>query len=146
MTDFLMVDSTFSFSLQSKECMMRFEMLTLLALSVCSSFVVGCAEKPAPNPPTSSVSPAASASKGDDPKITAAMEKLPEDERALAIAQKYCAVSEKSRLGSMGTPYKIMVEGQPVFLCCAGCEDEALKDPQATLAKVESLKKAAAQP
>jgi hypothetical protein len=35
-----------------------------------------------------------------------------------------------------------MIEGQSVFLCCEGCKDDAVKDPQATLAKVAALKQA----
>ena len=49
---------------------------------------------------------------------------------------------EKGRLGSMGKPYKLVIKGQPVFLCCDGCEEDALKNPQETLAKVERLKAA----
>ncbi len=107
---------------------MRFDLLCVVALSFGTCFVVGCGEKPAPTP--------------DEGKFSAAIAKLPEADRAAATAQKFCVVEDKSRLGSMGMPFKIMVEGQPVFLCCAGCEDEALKDPQATLAKVEKLKAA----
>ena len=121
---------------------MRFELLTVLALLMGSSFVLGCGEKPAPTP----AGPAVNSASTEDPKIAEAIAKLPEEERAMAAEQKFCVVSSKSRLGSMGMPYKILVEGQPVFLCCAGCEDEALKDPQATLAKVEKLKQAATKP
>ncbi|MBC7819834.1 MAG: hypothetical protein IAG10_23365 [Planctomycetaceae bacterium] len=121
--------------------MMRFELLTMLTLSLGSSFLLGCGEKSAPA--TSPTVPAANSAAAEDPKIAAAIAKLPEEERVLAAAQKFCAVENKSPLGSMGMPHKILVEGQPVFLCCAGCEEEALKDPQATLAKVEKLKQAA---
>ncbi len=125
---------------------MRLELLTVLALLSGSSFLIGCGEKSAPAPATSPAGPAANSSSAEDAKIAEAIAKLPEEERALAAAQKFCAVEDKSRLGYMGKPHKILVEGQPVFLCCAGCEDEALKDPQATLAKVEKLKQAAAHP
>lgn len=125
---------------------MRFEWLTVLALSLGSSFVIGCGETSTPAPAKSPSGAAANSTSTDDPKIAEAIAKLPEEERALAAAQKFCAVEDKSRLGSMGKPHKILVEGQPVFLCCAGCEEEALKDPQATLAKVEKLKQAATNP
>ena len=36
-----------------------------------------------------------------------------------------CAVRNKSELGSMGTPIKIVLQGQPVFLCCAACKTAA---------------------
>lgn len=113
---------------------MRFELLMAL---IVAGFVVGCGEKPAPAPAT----PAAASA--NDAKLSAAIAKLPEEDREAATAQKFCAVEEKSRLGSMGMPHKIMIEGKPVFLCCAGCEEEALKDPQKTLAKIETLKSAA---
>jgi Cu(I)/Ag(I) efflux system membrane fusion protein len=75
-----------------------------------------------------------------DAKINAALAKLAPADRALAEAQRYCAVLEDSRLGSMGPPVKLLIEGQPVFLCCPGCKAKALADPQKTLAKVRQLK------
>src|SRR4051794_8200601 len=68
---------------------------------------------------------------------------LSDEEQKLVAEQEYCAVHSDNRLGSMGKPYKVMVKGEPVFLCCDGCEKEALKDPDATLAKVAELKKKA---
>ena len=35
----------------------------------------------------------------------------------LIKAQAYCPVQKENKLGSMGKPYKLMVKGQPVFLC-----------------------------
>jgi hypothetical protein len=40
----------------------------------------------------------------------------------------------------MGPPVKLVIKGQPVFLCCGGCEKKALANPDKTLAKVEELK------
>jgi hypothetical protein len=74
-------------------------------------------------------------------KIAAALSELSDEDRRDAEAQKFCVVSNM-RLGSMDKPYKIMIEGQPVFLCCNGCEEQALKDKKATLAKVAELKRA----
>ena len=120
---------------------MRFELLCVVSLTLAAGFVIGCGEKPAPIPTTPPpAGPTAAAA--DEAKFSAAIAKLPEEDRAAATAQKFCVVEDKSRLGSMGMPHKIMVEGQPVFLCCAGCEEEALKDPQATLAKDVKLKAA----
>jgi hypothetical protein len=39
----------------------------------------------------------------------------------------------------MGVPVKIMIQDQPVFLCCKGCVDQALKSPEKTLARVKEL-------
>ncbi|GDY07153.1 MAG: hypothetical protein DWI21_08615 [Planctomycetota bacterium] len=119
---------------------MRFELLCVVVLSLGTCFVIGCGERSAPSTPPAA--PAAAST--DEAKFSDAIAKLPEADRAVATAQRFCVVEDKSRLGSMGMPHKIMVEGQPVFLCCAGCEEEALKDAQATLAKVEKMKMKAA--
>ncbi len=80
------------------------------------------------------------ATKDEEAKIQAALDKLGPEDRKLAEAQKFCAVQAKSRLGSMGTPIKIEVKGQPLFLCCEHCEEDARKDPEKTLARVKELK------
>lgn len=77
----------------------------------------------------------------EEAKIKAALARLPQRDRALAEAQKFCPIQKGSRLGSMGVPMKVMLLGQPVFLCCHGCENAALENPQQTLQKVEELKK-----
>lgn len=74
-------------------------------------------------------------------KIEAALSKLSKDDRTLANAQRYCPMMDSTRLGAMGTPAKIMLDDKPVFLCCAGCEQDAKADAKKTLAKVEKLKK-----
>lgn len=73
-------------------------------------------------------------------KINSAMAKLPAADRHLAEEQRFCAVLEKNELGSMGTPVKVMLEGHPVFLCCAGCKSKAQADPKAALAKATKAK------
>lgn len=75
---------------------------------------------------------------------SAALAKLPAADRTLAEAQKYCAISNESFLGSMGAPIKLEMKGKPVFLCCQGCVAKAQADSDAVLAKVEELKKAGA--
>ena len=71
--------------------------------------------------------------------IRAALARLSPDERRLAENQRFCAVIEGARLGSRGTPRKVMIKGQPVFLCCKGCEAEAKAHPDETLVKVQTL-------
>jgi Cu(I)/Ag(I) efflux system membrane fusion protein len=73
-------------------------------------------------------------------KIKANLAKLGPEDRKLAQAQRFCPVLKSSRLGLMGAPVKITLEGKPVFLCCSSCEDKAKADPQKTLATVEELK------
>jgi RND family efflux transporter MFP subunit len=89
--------------------------------------------------PTASAGGSRAASKEED-KVRAALAKLGAADRRLAEAQGFCAVQSDNRLGSMGPPVKIMIQDQPVFLCCAGCRQEALDHPKETLAKVEKLK------
>jgi hypothetical protein len=88
-------------------------------------------------------SPASPTAEKKDPeaKIQAALAKLSDADRNVAEAQRFCVVLPKSRLGSMGAPVKIDIKGEPVFLCCDACREEALSDPAATLKKVEELKK-----
>ncbi len=77
--------------------------------------------------------------------IRAELDKLDPADRKLAAAQRWCAVQNKNRLGDMGVPVKVMVDGQPVFLCCDHCQKQALADPEKTLATVERLKAKAAE-
>ncbi len=71
--------------------------------------------------------------------IAANLAKLSPEDRKLAEAQKYCA-EEDSLLGAMGVPVKIMLKGQPVFVCCKGCVEKAQEEPDKTLARVKELK------
>lgn len=76
--------------------------------------------------------------------VAANLDKLDPADRKLAKAQGFCAVDDDSRLGSMGVPLKVMVNDQPVFVCCKSCKKSALAHPEKTLAKVEELKKKSA--
>jgi membrane fusion protein, copper/silver efflux system len=73
-------------------------------------------------------------------KIKLAMGKLTVEDRRLAEAQKICPVLKDSPLGSMGVPIKLMIQDQPVFLCCKNCEKGALANPKKTLDEVATLK------
>ena len=42
-------------------------------------------------------------------------------------------------LGSMGTPARVVVSGQVVFLCCDGCEGALKRDPAKYLAKLRTI-------
>ena len=75
-----------------------------------------------------------------DAKIAVSLAQLSPEDRKLAEAQQLCP-NTKNRLGSMGPPIKVVIEGQPVFLCCEGCKNEVLANPRQTLATVAELKK-----
>jgi hypothetical protein len=119
------------------------------ALSAVSIFTLaGCygSSTPPSKPPTPAVAqPPSAAPKAADKaaekevKIKEERAKLSEQDRALVEAQEWC-VATPHRLGEMGPPVKVMVKDKPVFLCCDGCEAEALANPDKTLAKVEELK------
>jgi Cu(I)/Ag(I) efflux system membrane fusion protein len=79
-----------------------------------------------------------SAAEDEDAKVRAALAKLSRSDRKLAEAQDSCPVLG-SRLGEMGVPLKLMLEGRPVFLCCQGCERRARARPTAILDTVGRL-------
>lgn len=89
-------------------------------------------------PPSKSVSP--STPEDIDAKIDLAMAKLSPEDRKLASSQKFCPVLTDSRLGSMGVPIKVLVNKQPVFVCCNGCSKSAAKNADATLKKVAEFR------
>lgn len=96
----------------------------------------------APPPPvaeplaTSTVEP----TRADEAKIKAALDQLSPDDRVLAALQNYCVVLEGSRLGKMGPPIKLILDGKPVFLCCAGCRTQAERDPKRAAKKADELR------
>ncbi|QDT53290.1 hypothetical protein Pan44_13060 [Caulifigura coniformis] len=93
----------------------RFLPLTLLLAAIA---LAGCgASDPAP-------------AKDDKPVLT-------EADKALIEKQKLCLVADEP-LGSMGTPIKLTVKGRDVFLCCEGCREAVLKDPDKYLAKLDA--------
>jgi hypothetical protein len=73
-------------------------------------------------------------------EIRSALAKLTSEDRKIAESQRFCAVLPNSRLGSMGVPLKLMLEGQAVFLCCEGCKGAAESKPHETLTKALRLK------
>jgi hypothetical protein len=80
-------------------------------------------------------------SAADEADIRAALAKLNAEDRKLAEAQRFCPIQDGSRLGSMGPPVKVMLNGRPVFLCCKGCRTKALADPDKALEKLERLRR-----
>ena len=82
---------------------------------------------------------AGGAAQDKEATIRANLAKLPDNDRKLAEAQKWCAVDTDDRLGAMGIPVKIQIQDQSVFLCCKDCIDQARKNPEKTLASVKDL-------
>jgi len=71
-------------------------------------------------------------------EMIAALSGLSPEDRALVEKQRICPVAEY-RLGSMGTPKKVDVHGTPVFICCEGCLESLLSEPDKYLAKLAAL-------
>lgn len=90
-------------------------------------FVLGCGGASAPPP---------EAKPDAETKIKETLAKLPPDERAAAEKQRICPVSGE-RLGTMGVPPKVEVQGRTAWLCCKGCEEDLKSDPGKYLAKLE---------
>lgn len=69
-------------------------------------------------------------------KMKAELVKLSPDDAVSAERQHVCPVSGKM-LGTMGAPKKIDVAGQQVWICCDGCKDKLLAEPDEYLAKLK---------
>jgi hypothetical protein len=108
-------------------------------LLVCLAGLAGCSVGTAPAVTSGTSVPEAQAD-GEGSEVRAERAKLSAEDRALVEAQEWCVVSNEERLGSMGPPVKLMINNQPVFLCCKGCKRRAEANPEKTLAKLEQLK------
>ena len=73
-------------------------------------------------------------------KITEALSSLSPADQKLAKEQRFCPIMTYDRLGSMGTPLKVMIEGKPVFLCCKACTEDAQKGGEKTVKTVMKLR------
>lgn len=71
------------------------------------------------------------------PEVIASLSRLSEEEQLLAQDQRICPVTDYD-LGSMGTPPVVDVNGTPVFICCEGCREALISEPEKYLAKLES--------
>ncbi len=75
------------------------------------------------------------AGKTDMEKMTAALTDFSEEDRKSAMKQHFCPVSGEM-LGTMGAPEKVEVQDQEVWICCDGCKDKLLAEPEKYLAKL----------
>jgi hypothetical protein len=68
--------------------------------------------------------------------VKAELAKLSPEDAASAEKQHICPVSGEL-LGTMGPPKKIEVKEQQVWICCEGCREELLAQPDKYLAKLK---------
>lgn len=71
-------------------------------------------------------------------KMTAALTDFSPEDRQSAIKQHFCPVSDEM-LGTMGAPLKTDVNGKAVWICCTGCKDKLVAEPDKYLAKLVKL-------
>jgi len=72
------------------------------------------------------------------PQVTLAA--INESDKNGIARQKVCPVTGAA-LGSMGDPIKVLIDGQPLYLCCRGCLAKVKNDPKTYLAKVKQSRK-----
>ena len=73
-------------------------------------------------------------------KISEALSKLSTEDQKLVASQRFCPIMTYDRLGAMGAPLKVMIEGKPVFLCCKDCTKDAMADGAKTLKTTQKLR------
>ena len=111
--------------------------LSVASVASLALFLTGCGS--AQNGTPTAAPQAQHADHNEKEEQKANFAKLSDEDRPLAEAQGYCVVTSEP-LGSMGPPLKLVVNEQPVFVCCKGCEKKAKSNLDKTLAKVEELK------
>lgn len=67
-------------------------------------------------------------------KPQVALARLDQSDRAGIARQRVCPVTG-AVLGSMGDPTKVLVDEQPLYLCCKACLGKVQSDPEAYLRK-----------
>ena len=100
-----------------------------------SVFFAGCGTPEAETQPGQNANENHGGHEHGSDENSAQLAKLSPEDRELAEKQKTCPVTDEP-LGSMGVPIKVTVEGQDVFICCAGCQNSLENDPEKYLAKL----------
>jgi Cu(I)/Ag(I) efflux system membrane fusion protein len=79
-----------------------------------------------------------SMTRDEDAKSQAVLNTLSRQDRQLVEAQGYCPVLG-NRLGSMGPPVPVTIQGQKIFLCCKMCVKKAKANEKRTIARTAEL-------
>ncbi len=88
----------------------------------------GALEMAQPQSETAHLQPA-QPSEDETKAVEEALSKLSAADRLLAEKQKICPVTGMP-LGSMGVPIKVIVGDRPVMICCEGCRETLLAEPE----------------
>jgi hypothetical protein len=100
-------------------------------------FFVGCQGQPSSDTTTTAPGPA---TMDTDADLRANLSQLGPEDQQRAEQQKYCPMMEGVRLGEMGRPYKVTVQGDSIFVCCKKCVLAAQNEPDRALAKIRDLR------
>jgi Cu(I)/Ag(I) efflux system membrane fusion protein len=109
---------------------------TRLAAGAASTYFGASGGPQSDHPSTMAARP--SMTRDEDAKFQAVLNKLSPQDRPLVEAQGYCPVLG-NRLGSMGLPVPVMIQGQKIFLCCKMCVKKAKTNEKRTLARTAEL-------
>jgi hypothetical protein len=110
---------------------------------ICGAIAcAGCGTTTPQQPAGQSTSaPAQQANQIHDPEELAAarqeLAKLSSEDASSAQRQHLCPVSDEL-LGSMGPPKKVNASGAEVWICCEGCREQLVAEPEKYLAKINS--------
>lgn len=115
------------------------KLLVLWAVAGLSLGLYGCSTSSTsePQPSAEAHGDQSHASQSDMEAMHAELAKLSPEDAASAEKQHVCPVSGEM-LGVMGPPVKVDVQGQQVWICCEGCRDQLLADPEQYLAKLRA--------
>ncbi len=75
----------------------------------------------------------------EERKVRERLAKLSPEDLKLVLQQRLCPLTDEP-LASMAVPMRVMVKGEPVFICCKGCKDLVLEKPDEMLKKVKEFK------
>ncbi len=111
--------------------------LGLLSLLGLVPWLAGCGRgAPAPAGADSQATQEAKSATPSEGGKAGGLDQLDQSDRKLAEKQKVCPVSGNV-LGEMGKPYKVIIQGRTIFLCCKDCETELRAHPDKYLKKLE---------
>ena len=69
-------------------------------------------------------------------KMEEGLAELTPEDRQSAMSQHICPVTGEM-LGTMGAPEKVEVNGKSVWICCDGCREKLLAEPEKYLSKLQ---------
>lgn len=106
--------------------------LLIVLLPVLLVAIAGCQNTPTP----------VAVASDPDAEVKVMLATLGADDQLRAEQQKYCPVMPDTRLGEMGPPQKVLLNGETMFLCCKNCVKIAQDDPARAVAQMRELREA----